>query len=203
MKILYRHLCNVLVIRETCKIEPMSGKFIFVSGLSGAGKSTMVRAVLDALDDVRPVVTCTTRPRRAEEIDSFEYWFATEEEYGKLKAESNNWDETIYAGYKYGTDGEMYMNYLRDGVNIIVAVAPDYSIIQSTAGKYGIDATTIWLDTSRRKSKRRIRKDPGRAERKEDPTIREKFDYIYEPVGNIGADSAAFVQLVADIISDD
>ena len=178
----------------------MPGKFIFVSGLSGAGKSTMVRSVLNALENIRPVVTVTTRPRRAEEIDSHEYWFATEDEYQSLKSKSNNWDETIYAGYKYGADGEKYMKYLHDGINIIVSVAPDMTIIESMSQKYGVKPVTIWIDTDTKTAHDRTKKDNDRSSRHEDAVIRERFDYIYKPVGNIPADSAAFIQLVKKII---
>jgi guanylate kinase len=178
----------------------MPGKFIFVSGLSGAGKSTMVRAALDALDDCRTVVMCTTRPRRHEELDSHEYWFATEDEYELLKSKSNNWDETIYAGYKYGTDGEKYMNYLRDGLNIVVAVAPDYDIIRTISAKYHVDPVTIWLDTDVSIARGRTKGDDDRATRQETVAIRDKFDYIVQPTGNLERDSAAFVQLVSEII---
>jgi guanylate kinase len=178
----------------------MPGKFIFVSGLSGAGKSTMVRAVLDALDDCRTVVMCTTRPRRAEELDSHEYWFATEREYESFKAASKNWDETIYAGYKYGTDGEKYMRYLHDGLNIIVSVAPDYEIINTISAKYNVDPVTIWIDTDISTARGRTKNDDDRTARQETTVIRDKFDYIVKPTANISLDGAAFVQLVSEIV---
>lgn len=145
---------------------------------------------------------CTTRPRRTGEQDSHEYWFATEGEYEALKAASNNWDETIYAGYKYGTDGERYIQYLHDGMNIIVAVAPDLAIIQTTSQKYGVDPVTIWLDTDQNTTRDRTKYDDDRAAREETAAIRSEFDYIYKPKGNIELDSAAFVQLIDEIISD-
>jgi guanylate kinase len=160
----------------------------------------MVRAVLDARDDCRTVVMCTTRPRRVEEQDSHEYWFASEEEYERLKAASNNWDETIYAGYKYGTDGEKYMNYLRDGLNIVVAVAPDFNIIRTISAKYNVDPVTIWLDTDMTTARGRTKNDDDRATRQETVAIRDKFDYVFKPTGNITLDSAAFVQLVSDTL---
>ncbi len=181
-------------------MKQMSGRFIFVSGLSGAGKSTLVKAVLEARDDCRTVVMCTTRPRRLSEQDTHEYWFATEAEYEALKAASRNWDETIYAGYKYGTDGEKYIRYLHEGMNIIVAVAPDYNIIRTTSEKYDVDPVTIWLDTDHSTARGRAKHDSDRAKREESAAIREKFDYIYAPRGNIDLDSAAFVQLVTEII---
>ena len=143
---------------------------------------------------------CTTRPRRLSEQDTHEYWFATEAEYEALKAASNNWDETIYAGYKYGTDGEKYIGYLRGGMNIIVAVAPDFSIIQGTSQKYGVDPVTIWLDTDQNTARDRAKFDSDRAAREESMAIRDKFDYIFKPKGNIDLDSGAFVQLVSEII---
>ena len=46
-----------------------------VTGPSGAGKGTLVRALLDRFDELRLAVSATTRERRPGETDGTEYWF--------------------------------------------------------------------------------------------------------------------------------
>lgn len=56
-----------------------SGNLILVTGFYGAGKSTLTRATLDALDNLEYLQTVTTRQPRAEEIEhgSIEYEFVS------------------------------------------------------------------------------------------------------------------------------
>lgn len=178
----------------------MTGKFIFVSGLSGAGKSTLVRAALESIEDSETVVTYVTRPMRAGEENAMEYVFVTDDEYESLKVKSNNWDETVYAGYKYGADGEKYMNDLKNGMNVIVAVAPDLQIIHVMAQKYGVKPITVWIDTDRLTAKKRIKNDNERSARSESDEIKHQFDIIFQPTGYIDPDAAAFIKIISGII---
>ncbi len=159
----------------------------------------MVGAVLDVRDDYRAVETYTTRPKREGERDSYEHRFVSGAEYESLKSASSNWDETIYAGYKYGTDGEKYMRCLQDGMNIIVPIAPDFTIIRGLSAKYGVSPVTVWIDTDQDVARARAKDDAARAARQESTVIRDKFDYIFTPTGDIMTDRVAFVALISEI----
>ena len=98
----------------------MSGKLIFVSGLTGSGKTTLVQKALESVDTLEVLLTYTTRPRRDGEQRSYEYVFLTEDEYMWMKKTSPNWDETIFSGYKYASDANKYIKDLNSGVNVIV-----------------------------------------------------------------------------------
>lgn len=180
----------------------MAGKFIFVSGLSGAGKSTLVGAALDAIDNLETVVTYVTRPMREGEENAHEYVFVSDSEYAANMAKSNNWDETIYAGYKYGADGEKYMNDLEAGINVIVAVAPDMNIIKGMAQKYGVQPVTIWIDTDEAIAHDRIKNDHERVARAESSSIKDRFDIIFTPTGDYEMDKTAFIKLIEKITND-
>ena len=52
-----------------------------VTGPSGAGKGTMVQALLERVPRLRLAVSATTRPRRPSETDGFHYWFLTDAEF--------------------------------------------------------------------------------------------------------------------------
>ena len=54
----------------------MLGKLIFVSGLKGSGKTTLVQKALESVDNLDVHLTYTTRPQRDEEQDSYEYVFS-------------------------------------------------------------------------------------------------------------------------------
>jgi guanylate kinase len=82
---------------------PSRGRLIVISAPSGAGKSTIARAVLKAFPQMLFSVSATTRPARPNEINGREYYFLSKEEFEeKIQAgDLVEWEE-IYGNY-YGT----------------------------------------------------------------------------------------------------
>lgn len=80
-----------------------SGKLIVVSAPSGAGKTTIVKAILDKYPSMLFSVSAVTRPRRESEIDGKDYYFLTRQDFerGIQAGELVEWEE-IY-GNLYGT----------------------------------------------------------------------------------------------------
>lgn len=72
----------------------MSGKLILVSGLSGAGKTTLVAGALEQMPELTYLRTVTTRPMRSGEETSHEYTFVTQQEYEARRRASKEWDHT-------------------------------------------------------------------------------------------------------------
>ena len=56
------------------------GILIVVSGFSGAGKGTVMRALLEKYDNYALSISATTRNPREGEVDGREYFFKTTEE---------------------------------------------------------------------------------------------------------------------------
>ena len=79
-------------------------KLIIVSAPSGAGKSTIVKHLLNTFPDFAFSVSATSRPIRKGEVDGREYFFMTSDEFReKIEAgELLEWQE-VYPGSFYGT----------------------------------------------------------------------------------------------------
>ena len=60
------------------------GILIVVSGFSGAGKGTVMRALLEKYDNYALSISATTRNPREGEVDGREYFFKTTEEFEKM-----------------------------------------------------------------------------------------------------------------------
>jgi guanylate kinase len=56
-------------------------KVIVVTGPSGAGKGTMVHALLERVPELRLAVSATTRAQRPGETNGVHYWFISDEEF--------------------------------------------------------------------------------------------------------------------------
>ena len=82
----------------------MKGKLIIFSAPSGAGKTTIVRYLLEKNLNLEFSVSATSRAPRPNETNGKDYYFLTEKEF-KLKIENNEfleWEE-VYNGVYYGS----------------------------------------------------------------------------------------------------
>ncbi|HDJ33717.1 MAG TPA: guanylate kinase [Bacteroidetes bacterium] len=80
------------------------GKMIIISAPSGAGKTTIVKHLLQIVPRLSFSVSACSRPRRKGEVNGKDYWFMTENEF-KQKIEAGEfaeWEE-VYPGHYYGT----------------------------------------------------------------------------------------------------
>ena len=80
------------------------GKCIIVSAPSGAGKTTIVKHLLQSIPSLAFSVSATSRPPRSNEVDGKDYRFLSEENFRK-RIQANEfleWEE-VYPGRFYGT----------------------------------------------------------------------------------------------------
>jgi guanylate kinase len=75
-----------------------------VTGPSGAGKGTLIRALLERRDDLEVAVSATTRPRRPGERDARDYYFFDEAEFTRRVEAGEFLEHVVYvSGQRYGT----------------------------------------------------------------------------------------------------
>lgn len=81
-----------------------SGKLIIVSAPSGAGKTTLVKHLLENLDNLEFSVSCATRNPRPDEVHGKDYYFISANKF-KQKIDNQEfaeWEE-VYENSFYGT----------------------------------------------------------------------------------------------------
>ncbi|MGD8324035.1 MAG: guanylate kinase [Gammaproteobacteria bacterium] len=64
--------------------QNVPARLILLSAPSGAGKTTLVRALLEREPNLRFSISYTTRPRRPAERDGHDYFFVTESEFRSM-----------------------------------------------------------------------------------------------------------------------
>ena len=79
------------------------GRLVVFSAPSGAGKSSLIAAAMEAIPNLRYSVSATTRSPRAREVDGVHYFFLTREGFEAMIAsgELAEWNEVH--GNLYGT----------------------------------------------------------------------------------------------------
>ena len=121
----------------------MRPRLFVVTGPSGAGKGTLIRALVGRRPDLAVAVSATTRERRPGEVDGREYVFLTEDEFQR-RVEAGDFLEhvTYVSGHRYGT--------LKDEVERIVADGRSPILELETQGAKEVqtsapDAVTIFV----------------------------------------------------------
>ena len=79
------------------------GVLVVVSGFSGAGKGTVMKALLNKYDNYALSVSATTRNPRPGEENGREYFFRTKEEFEQMIADDALIEHACYVGNYYGT----------------------------------------------------------------------------------------------------
>ncbi len=82
---------------------PSSARLFVISAPSGAGKTSLVKALRERLPDLRVSTSHTTRPPRATEQDGREYYFVTNEEFDRLVAAGAFLEHARVFDNQYGT----------------------------------------------------------------------------------------------------
>jgi guanylate kinase len=100
----------------------MSGILFIVSAPSGAGKTSLVAALIKAEPSVKLSVSHTTRPPRASEVDGRDYHFVAMAEFERmLEAGAFLESATIY-GQQYGTSQQWVTDQLATGQDILLEI---------------------------------------------------------------------------------
>ena len=85
------------------RIDTVRPVFV-VTGPSGAGKGTLIRALIERVPDLEVAISATTRPQRPGEENGREYWFLTEGDFAARVAEGAFLEWVEYVSHKcYGT----------------------------------------------------------------------------------------------------
>ena len=79
------------------------GKLFVVSGASGVGKGTVLKAVLERRKDLSFSVSATTRPPRPSETHGVEYYFISDGEFEAMVAKNAFLEYDGHAKAYYGT----------------------------------------------------------------------------------------------------
>src|SRR5258706_586790 len=100
----------------------MSGNLIIIAAPSGAGKSSLVAALLEADARVRLSVSYTTRPPRPAEVEGRDYHFVSRPEFERMIAAGDFLEHAEVYGNLYGTSAAWVRAALADGADIALEI---------------------------------------------------------------------------------
>lgn len=98
------------------------GLLFIVSGFSGAGKGTIVKAFLDRNPDVELSISATTRECRVGEVPGEHYYYISTEEFEEMIKAGDMFEHAKYVGNYYGTPKSFVMKKLDEGKDVILEI---------------------------------------------------------------------------------
>jgi guanylate kinase len=99
-----------------------SGNLFVVAAPSGAGKSSLVNALLELDSHLALSVSHTTRKPRGQEVDGREYWFVDDARFREMVAASDFVEWAKVHGHLYGTSRKAIGERLRGGDDLVLEI---------------------------------------------------------------------------------
>lgn len=101
--------------------QPYARLFV-ISAPSGAGKTSLVKALCERLPELKVSTSHTTRPRRPTEQDGREYFFVTNPQFDQMVAEGAFLEHARVFDNQYGTSKGQLQQKLAAGHDVILEI---------------------------------------------------------------------------------
>jgi guanylate kinase len=162
-----------------------NGTLFVVSAPSGAGKTSLVRALLEHDSQVELLVSHTTRARRAAERDGDHYHFIDTTKFERMRAGKEFIEHAQVFGNYYGTSRDAVVQRLQRGVDVVLEI--DWQgarqIRQQISGSVGIFILPPSLEHLRTRLRSRAQDDAQIIEQRMQASVQEishyqEYDYL-------------------------
>ena len=119
------------------------GLMLVLSSPSGAGKTTIARALLTADAELSVSVSVTTRPPRPGEVDGEDYTFVDADAFARLAAEGRLMEHAVVFAHRYGTPRQPVEAALAAGRDVLFDV--DWQGTQQLAQNARDDLVSVFI----------------------------------------------------------
>ena len=99
-----------------------TGNLFIVSAPSGAGKTSLVKALLEEHPSLRVATSYTTRECRPGEVDGVNYHFVTQSRFHQMIADGEFVEHAEVFGNFYGTSQKQILELLSAGSDVILEI---------------------------------------------------------------------------------
>ncbi len=99
-----------------------SGRLYVISAPSGAGKTTLVKRLVERRPELRFSVSYTTRPQRAGEVHEHDYFFVTKGQFAAMRRAGDFLEHATVFGNRYGTCRAQVEGLLDAGQHVLLEI---------------------------------------------------------------------------------
>ena len=100
----------------------MQGTLFVVSAPSGAGKTSLVKALIESTPNIHVSVSHTTRQQRPGEENGVNYHFVTQDGFAAMLNDNAFLEHAEVFGNLYGTSKEAVADKLKAGVDVVLEI---------------------------------------------------------------------------------
>jgi guanylate kinase len=104
------------------KNDHATGQLYVISAPSGAGKTSLVKALLESTPNLEVSVSHTTRDIRPGETDGINYHFVDQSEFESIRDANGFFEWAQVFGNFYGTSSQTVQERLADGIDVILEI---------------------------------------------------------------------------------
>ena len=132
-----------------------SAQLFVIAAPSGAGKTTLVKALVARNPDFDFSISYTTREKRITELDGLDYFFVTPDEFFRLREQGELLESALVFDNHYGTSRSQVEEHLADGRHVILEI--DWQGARQVRASMPGCVTVFILPPSRAELERRLR----------------------------------------------
>lgn len=103
-------------------MHEQAARLFVIAAPSGAGKTTLVRALIERRPELRFSVSYTTRPRRSTETPGIDYFFVGRDEFESLRERGAMLESATVFDHLYGTSRARVQQDLAEGHPVILEI---------------------------------------------------------------------------------
>jgi guanylate kinase len=103
-------------------VDPSRGQLLIISAPSGAGKTSLIKALVEQEPRVEVSVSHTTRPQRPGETEGVNYFFITTEVFHEMRGAGAFFESAEVFGHYYGTSLNQLESRLAEGADVILEI---------------------------------------------------------------------------------
>jgi guanylate kinase len=100
----------------------INGTLYIISAASGAGKTSLVSAVLQQVSEIEVSVSHTTRTPREGEVDGVNYHFVDNDKFEEMVEAGEFYESAMVFGNMYGTSRQHIQEQLLKGKDVILEI---------------------------------------------------------------------------------
>ena len=147
------------------------GSLFIVAAPSGAGKTSLVNALVEQQSAIRLSVSHTTRAAREGEVNGQDYFFVSQDNFAQMRDAGAFLESATVFDNSYGTSSETVLAQLQQGLDVILEI--DWQGAEQVRSNFPESTSIFILPPSKAALEQRLR---GRGQDKEEIIARRMRD---------------------------
>ena len=178
---------------------------VILSGVAGAGKDTIKKAIIKRMDNVESIPSITDRPIRNGDVPGETYIFVNNEEFKKMIKNGELYEFDIHHNHYYGVPKKQLNEKIKAGKTVIKDVDVNGTENLVKILRNNMKVVTIFLRVPKEELRRRLEERVDKPDEKQIELRLGRFDFEESKIDNYdyvidNVDQEETIQKIMEII---